>query len=106
MTVSMQFDECENDALVRYFWDAATHLFGKVSSFGARGGCSRPKIRSGIRIRAQNRAESSGYGRKLHAKSSQSLSLAGRPAGGWLAGHAIGCKSQHSCRIHIMIFKK
>jgi hypothetical protein len=56
--------------------------------------CSRPKIRSGIRIRAQNRAESSGYGRKLHAKSSQLSSLAGRLAGGWLAGHAIGCKSQ------------
>ena len=66
--------------------------FGAVSSI--RTDCSRPKIRPGIRIRAQNRAESSGYGRKLHAKSSQSLSLAGRPAGGWLAGHAIGCKSQ------------
>eukprot|EP01049_Picozoa_sp_SAG25_P022699 SAG25_NODE_9212_length_382_cov_1.070671_1_plen_81_part_10 len=29
--------------------------------FWAQGGCSRPKIRSGFRIRAQKRAESSGY---------------------------------------------
>eukprot|EP01049_Picozoa_sp_SAG25_P006104 SAG25_NODE_442_length_7969_cov_22.346203_4_plen_66_part_00 len=36
------------------------HLQGGKYRVLVRGGCSRPKIRSGIRIRAQKQAESSG----------------------------------------------
>jgi hypothetical protein len=40
--------------VVRYFWEM------RLGIVFVRGGCSRPKIRSGIRIRAQKQAESSG----------------------------------------------